>query len=35
MNLNQFFTPTWAAEMLVRRHFPRVKPGVFALEPTC
>ncbi len=35
MNLNQFFTPTWAAELLVRRHFADLGPRDTVLEPSC
>lgn len=35
MNLNQFFTPTWAAELLVRRHFGDLKASDTVLEPSC
>lgn len=34
-SLNQFFTPTWAAELLVRRHFADLGPGDTVLEPSC
>lgn len=34
-NLSQFFTPTWAAEMLVRRHFAGLGPRDTVLEPSC
>lgn len=33
--LGQFFTPTWAAELLVKRHFPDLKHGDLVLDPTC
>jgi site-specific DNA-methyltransferase (adenine-specific) len=35
MNLQQFFTPVWAAELLVRRHFPDLSANDTVLEPTC
>jgi len=33
--LGQFFTPAWAAELLVRRHFPDLGPRDTVLEPSC
>lgn len=33
--LNQFFTPAWAAELLVCRHFSDLRPGDVVLEPSC
>lgn len=33
--LNQYFTPTWAAEALVRRHFPALGSADVVLEPSC
>lgn len=33
--LDQFFTPTWAAELLVRRHFPTLSEHDTVLEPSC
>jgi len=35
MQLDQYFTPTWAAELLVRRYFPDLAPGDTVWEPTC
>jgi SAM-dependent methyltransferase len=35
MSLNQFFTPTWAAELLVKRHFPDLTSADTVLEPSC
>lgn len=35
MKLDQFFTPAWAAEMLVARHFGDLTAGDTVLEPTC
>ena len=34
-DLNQYFTPTWAAELLVRRHFADLGPHDTVLEPSC
>lgn len=34
-DLNQYFTPTWAAEMLVARHFPDLSENDVVLEPSC
>lgn len=34
-DLCQFFTPTWAAELLVRRHFTDLSPDDTVLEPSC
>ena len=34
-NLCQYFTPTWAAELLVRRHFPDLSAGDVVVEPSC
>jgi site-specific DNA-methyltransferase (adenine-specific) len=33
--LNQYFTPAWAAEKLVQRHFSYLAPGDVVLEPSC
>lgn len=33
--LNQYFTPTWAAELLVQRHFPRLGADDIACDPSC
>lgn len=33
--MNQYFTPTWAASMLVQRHFPNLGPQDVVLEPSC
>lgn len=33
--LGQYFTPTWAAELLVRRHFADLRAGDTVLEPSC
>jgi site-specific DNA-methyltransferase (adenine-specific) len=35
MKLDQYFTPTWAAELLVKRHFPELRPGDVVTEPSC
>lgn len=33
---NQYFTPVWAAELLLKRHFPGLEPGRDCiLDPTC
>lgn len=34
-NLNQYFTPTWAAQMLVDRHFCALSDKDVVLEPSC
>lgn len=34
-DLHQFFTPAWAAELLVARHFPDLGPGDTVWEPSC
>ncbi len=34
-DLGQFFTPFWAAESLVERHFPDLDAGDLVLEPSC
>jgi adenine-specific DNA-methyltransferase len=31
----QFFTPAWAAELLLRRAFPHLAPGDVVMDPTC
>lgn len=33
--LNQYFTPAWAAQMLVARHFPGLSEQDVVLEPSC
>lgn len=33
--LSQYMTPAWAAELLLRRHFPDLSPSDTVLEPTC
>lgn len=33
--LGQFFTPSWAAEALMRRHFPGLTSSDTVLEPSC
>lgn len=33
--LSQYFTPTWAAELLVARHYADLGRGDVVLEPTC
>jgi adenine-specific DNA-methyltransferase len=33
--LDQFFTPSWAAEMIVRRHFADLGPRDCVAEPSC
>lgn len=33
--LGQFFTPAWAAELLVQRHFSQLGPTDTVLEPSC
>lgn len=33
--LHQFFTPAWAAELLVRRHFADLGPADVVWEPSC
>lgn len=35
ISLNQFFTPTWAAELLVQRHFSDLAHGDVVCEPSC
>ncbi len=35
MSLCQFFTPAWAAELLVRRHFADLTEADTVLEPSC
>jgi hypothetical protein len=35
MNLSQFFTPIWAAEAIVDRHFSRLNLADLVLEPSC
>jgi len=35
MNLNQFFTPTWAAELLIAQYFPDLQSGDIVVDPTC
>lgn len=34
-DLNQYFTPVWAAERLLRRHFADLGPQDTVLEPSC
>ncbi len=34
-SLNQYFTPSWAAELLVRRHFSDLSAKDTVLEPSC
>lgn len=34
-HLNQYFTPTWAAEMLLQRHFPALTQRDTVLDPSC
>lgn len=34
-DLNQFFTPSWAAELIVRRHFADLSPQDVVAEPSC
>lgn len=34
-NLSQFFTPTWAAELITRHYFPNLKPTDVVCEPAC
>ncbi|HLP99166.1 MAG TPA: class I SAM-dependent methyltransferase [Sideroxyarcus sp.] len=34
-DLNQYFTPSWAAELLFRRHFSDLKHGDVVGEPSC
>lgn len=33
--LNQYFTPTWAAELLIKRHFPDLGEKDVVLDPSC
>ncbi len=33
--LNQFFTPSWASELLVQRHFPNLNAQDVVCEPSC
>lgn len=33
--LNQYFTPRWAAEAIVERHFADLRPGAAVVEPSC
>ena len=33
--LNQYFTPSWAAELLVRRHFSDLSDKDTVLDPSC
>lgn len=33
--LDQYYTPTWAAEMLLARHFPELGAGDTVLDPSC
>lgn len=35
MSLNQFFTPAWAAELLLQRHFPALTDHDVVLDPSC
>ena len=35
MKLDQYFTPAWAAELLVRRHFPALSASDTVVEMTC
>lgn len=35
MNLCQWFTPEWAAQALVERHFPHLRPGDVVVQPSC
>lgn len=35
VELGQFFTPAWAAELLVQRHFGDLRAGDTVLEPSC
>lgn len=35
VELGQFFTPTWAAELLVKRHFANLGPKDTVIEPSC
>lgn len=34
-NLHQFFTPVWAAQLIVDRFYPKWKQGSVVAEPTC
>lgn len=34
-DLDQWFTPAWAAEALIARHFPGLDSGDLVLEPSC
>jgi hypothetical protein len=34
-DLHQYFTPTWAAELLVQRHFADLGPKDCVAEPSC
>lgn len=34
-DLNQFFTPAWAADLLVQRYFGDLQPSDNVLEPAC
>ena len=34
-DLNQYFTPAWAAELLVQRHFGDLRRGDVVAEPSC
>lgn len=34
-SLSQYFTPAWAAELLLRRHFSDLSPRDTVLEPSC
>lgn len=33
--LDQYYTPTWAAELLLARHFPELGAGDTVLDPSC
>ena len=35
MNLCQYFTPTWAAEIIVDQLYPHLNQGDLVIEPTC
>lgn len=35
VQLDQYFTPTWAAERIVRRYFPDLNSGDVVAEPSC